>query len=116
VVNEKELQEFLHQNGFITVFMENLSFFEQRKLMAETSILISNHGAGLTNMLFMKENSIIIELKSDSDDINNCFFNLARALDHKYYYTINSANDKRVQRANINVDFEALSNVLNSIN
>lgn len=115
VVNEKELQETLDQYGFITVFMEDLSFFEQRKLMAETSVLISNHGAGLTNMIFLNEGSTIIELKSDSNDINNCFFNLARALDHKYYYTINEAEDKRVQRANVNVDLEALNLVLNSL-
>lgn len=115
VVNEKELQEILDQYGFITVFMEDLSFSEQRKLMAETSILLSNHGAGLTNMLFLNEGSIIIELKSDSEDINNCFFNLARALDHNYYYTINEAEDKRVQRANIKVDKQALIKILQNI-
>lgn len=115
VVNEKELQETLDQYGFITIFMEDLSFFEQRKLMAETSILLSNHGAGLTNMLFLNEESKIIELKSDSEDINNCFFNLARALDHKYYYTINEAEDKRVQRANIKVDMQALIKILQNI-
>jgi len=115
VVNEKELQEFLCQNGFITVFMEDLSFTEQRRLMLETKVLLSNHGAGLTNMLFLNEGSTIIELKSDSDDINNCFFNLARALNHKYYYTINHADDKRVQRANINVDINVLGILINDI-
>jgi len=112
VINEKELQDFLDKYGFATVYMEDLSFFEQRKLMAETTILLSNHGAGLTNMIFLNEGSTIIELKSDSQDINNCFFNLARALDHKYYYTINKAKDKRVQRANIEVDLESLSNLI----
>jgi capsular polysaccharide biosynthesis protein len=115
VENEKLLQDFLENNGFVTVIMEDLSFFQQRKLMAETSVLISNHGAGLTNMLFMRESSIIIELKSDSDDINNCFFNLARALDHKYFYTINPSKDKRVQRANIEVDIEVLNQVIQLI-
>lgn len=115
VLNENELQNFLERNGFTTIIMEDLSFFEQRKLMAETTVLLSNHGAGLTNMLFMNENSTVIELKSDSDDINNCFFNLARALDHKYFYTINESNDKRIQRANIEVDIEALNHVLQII-
>ena len=95
--------------------MEDLTFFEQRKLMAETQVLISNHGAGLTNMLFMKENSQIIELKSDAVDINNCFFNLARTLNHQYFYTINEGDNKGIQKANIKVDIEALKSVLQLI-
>ena len=111
----KLFEDFLVKKEFITVIMEYLSFSEQRKLMAETNVLPSNHGAGLTNMLFMKENSTIIELKSDAEDINNCFFNLARDLEHRYFYSINSSKDKRVQRANIQVDFKALNDIFQII-
>ncbi len=106
--NENELEKLLASFGFETIHMEKLSFSQQRKLMAETEVLISNHGAGLTNMIFLPENSTIIELKANADDINNCFFNLARALDHRYYYTINPSDNKMIQRANITVDLEKL--------
>jgi capsular polysaccharide biosynthesis protein len=115
VRNETELERVLSRFGFETVFMEKLSFQEQRKLMSETAFLISNHGAGLTNMIFMPDNATVIELKANADDINNCFFNLARALDHHYYYTINPGDNKLIQRANITVDVEKLNTLLTAI-
>jgi capsular polysaccharide biosynthesis protein len=81
--------------------------------MSETNIIISNHGAGLTNMIFMPDNSKVIELKPDANNINNCFFNLAIGLDHEYYYTINKGNNSDVQRSHITVDLEKLENILN---
>jgi capsular polysaccharide biosynthesis protein len=95
--------------------MEDLSFSDQRNLMNETNFLISNHGAGLTNMLFMKEGSSVIELKSNAEDINNCFFNLASALNHKYFYTINSGDSPDVQKSNITVDLEKLKTLLQNL-
>jgi capsular polysaccharide biosynthesis protein len=113
--NENELEKLLASFGFETIHMEKLSFSQQRKLMAETEVLISNHGAGLTNMIFLPENSTVIELKANADDINNCFFNLARALDHRYYYTINPSDNKMIQRANITVDLEKLQYFLTEL-
>ena len=48
--------------------------------------IVSNHGAGLTNMLFMKDGGSVLELRHVSDCINNCYFTLASALDLKYFY------------------------------
>lgn len=115
IVNEDELIQLLSTFGFSTVYMEDLSFFDQRSLMNGAQLLISNHGAGLTNMLFMKEGSSVIELKADADDINNCFFNLASALNHQYYYTINSGDSAEVQKSNIMVDLDKLKTLLNSL-
>jgi hypothetical protein len=39
-------------------------------------------------MLFMKENSSVLELRHASDYVNNCYFILASALDFKYYYQL----------------------------
>lgn len=116
ILNEHELNNMLSALGFITVYMEELSFSNQKDLMNETKILISNHGAGLTNMLFMKEGSLVIELKADALDINNCFFNLAKALNHRYYYTINKGDSNEIQKANINVDLIKLEELLSAIN
>lgn len=116
ILNENELNNILSTYGFVAVYMEELSFSKQRTLMNETKILISNHGAGLTNMLFMNEGSLVIELKSDALDINNCFFNLATALNHRYYYTINKGDSNEIQKANINVDLIKLGELLSDIN
>ena len=39
--------------GFETVYTEELSFAEQVRLFSETRCLVSIHGAGLTNLMFM---------------------------------------------------------------
>ena len=112
VVNEDELEKLLGRYGVETVYMENLSFSEQRKLMSETCLLISNHGAGITNILFMPEQSVVLELKSDADNINNCYFKMARALGTDYYYTINEGNDRDIQKADIKVDLASLEQLM----
>ena len=115
VVNESELQEMLNSFGVDIVYMEDLTFSNQRALMEQTKMVISNHGAGLTNMIFMKEGSTVVELKANAEDINNCFFNLASALNHKYYYTINSGDSRSVQKSNIIVDLNKLKELLHSL-
>ncbi|KAK9166237.1 hypothetical protein Scep_001428 [Stephania cephalantha] len=46
---------------FRVAHSNNLSFCEQVRLMSETDILISPHGAQLTNMFFMDKNSSVME-------------------------------------------------------
>ncbi|XP_020585136.1 uncharacterized protein LOC110027863, partial [Phalaenopsis equestris] len=43
------------------VRLRNLTFCDQVKLMAETDILVSPHGAQMTNMIFMDRNSSVME-------------------------------------------------------
>ena len=50
--------------------------------------LISNHGAGLTNMLFMKAGGNVLELRHRGDKHNNCYFSLASTLRLNYYYQL----------------------------
>jgi capsular polysaccharide biosynthesis protein len=115
VLNEMALETLLKNFGFEKVFMEDLSFKAQRKLMSETKILLSNHGAGLTNMMFLPNYSAVVELKANITNINNCYFNLARALEHDYYYTMNLSPMKDVQKADISVDIEILFSLLNAV-
>ncbi len=115
ITNEESLQSLLNEFNIECYTMEDLTFEQQRLLMAQTQFLISNHGAGLTNMTFMQKGAIIFELKSDSKNINNCFFNLARALNHHYYYTINPGNSTNIQYTDIEVDLEVLKTELSKI-
>ncbi|MGP5526669.1 glycosyltransferase family 61 protein [Psychrobacter celer] len=59
--NEKEIESFLSRRGFEIVHAEDLSFSEQVDLFSACSFLISSHGAGLTNICFMKPKSRLIE-------------------------------------------------------
>jgi capsular polysaccharide biosynthesis protein len=88
VVNEEELVRVLRNFRFEIVCAEDLSFADQVRLFSRARYLAANHGAGLTNMLFMKDNGSVLELRHVSDYVNNCYFILASALKLKYYYQL----------------------------
>lgn len=86
IVNESGLSESIQSLGYQSVFMEELEFTEQVRLMNNTQMLLGAHGAGLTNMLFMPRGSTVIEIRREADALNNIFYWLASVLGHRYYY------------------------------
>ena len=86
LINEAELQPVLSNLQFETIYCEDLSLQEQVRLFSQTKVLVSNHGAGLTNMMFMPKGGIVLELRYDNDQHNNCYYSLASALGIDYYY------------------------------
>lgn len=115
VENETELMTVLQKSGFETMQMEKLSFREQRELMRETKVLMSSHGAGLANLIFMPEDAKVIELHPDVERYNSCFYHLAAALSREYYYSFEKADHSNPQEANITVDLDKLKNLLKNI-
>jgi capsular polysaccharide biosynthesis protein len=85
IVNEDEVTKLLSKFGFETIRAEDLSFAEQVQICSRTHCIVSNYGAGLTNMLFMPEGGSVLELRHQADDINNCYFTLASALNLNYF-------------------------------
>jgi hypothetical protein len=65
ILNEPALEAYLKPYGFETVFAETLSIAEQMQLFSETEVLLSNHGAGLSNLLFMPAGSLVLELRKN---------------------------------------------------
>jgi hypothetical protein len=87
VENEEELLELLTKYGFKKVKMQNYSYREQIEICHNAKYIIGPHGAGLTNMLFMKNNSYVLELSPKEDrDYFTGFYFLANALNHFYLY------------------------------
>lgn len=86
IKNEAEVAELLSKYGFTTVYLEDHSFTEQVKIVAESLNIISIHGAALAMLMFAKEGTSIMELRSKSDNINNMYYILANACNLNYYY------------------------------
>jgi capsular polysaccharide biosynthesis protein len=86
IINENEVVKILSNFGFQTINAEDLSFAQQVQICSRARYMVSNHGAGLTNMLFMSEAGSVFELRHQADDINNCYFTLASALNLNYFY------------------------------
>jgi capsular polysaccharide biosynthesis protein len=110
IANETELTPVLEKFGFETVCAEELSFEQQVKLFSRARYLVSNHGAGLTNMLFVRDGGAVLELRHVSDYINNCYFILASALKLEYYYQLCQAerNSADAHTADLIVDAKEL--------
>ena len=95
IINEDEIVPILSRFGFETVRTEELSFEQQVQVCSRARYVVSNHGAGLTNTLFMCEGGSILELRHQTDCINNCFFTLASALDLNYFYQTCAAQNTK---------------------
>jgi capsular polysaccharide biosynthesis protein len=88
IVNEGEVEVVLKQYGFRTVCFEDFTFAEQVAIASNARHIVSNHGAGLTNMLFMPVGGSVLELRKAGDSQNNCYFALASCLDLRYFYQL----------------------------
>jgi hypothetical protein len=110
IANEDEVMEVLRALKFRIIRTEDHSFAEQVRLAAGARYVVSNHGAGLTNMLFMSPGANVLELRHATDRINNCYFTMASALNLNYFYqSCEPANrDEDPHSADLKVDVEAL--------
>ncbi|MDN3712165.1 glycosyltransferase family 61 protein [Paracoccus cavernae] len=64
VVGEELLLARLVRQGFEVVSFEDYDQFGQAQLMSQTEAMVTLHGAGLTNMIFMPRGSHVIELSN----------------------------------------------------
>lgn len=110
IENEDQVIERLGAMGFEIHTLESLTFQQQILLMAETKFLVAQHGAALTNLLFMQNDSHVLELKSKGDSQNLCYFSLASSMNVNYLYQFCNNDGKSVQDANIVVDLQELDN------
>ena len=62
ITNELEVETYLQSQGFVSVCYEDLNVFDQIALTKNAKIIVSLHGAGLTNTMFMQEGSTVLEL------------------------------------------------------
>lgn len=104
VLNEDKLTPILKKYNFEILHFEDLAWTEQISICNNASILISIHGAGLTNMLFMPKGSTILELRKKGDAGNNCYFSLASALNFNYFYQQCETTAFKTQKADFTVD------------
>jgi capsular polysaccharide biosynthesis protein len=88
ISNEQECISLLVRYGFHVVCLEDYEFDQQAQMCLAAKFMVSSHGAGLTNMLFMNAGTSVLELRKRLDFHNNCYFALASALSLKYYYQL----------------------------
>lgn len=93
LLNEKELIDFLKKKNFKIIQMEDLDFKKQISLCSSSKVLISVHGAGLTNIIWMKKNTKLIEIRDSQDITLNPYFAISQQLGIKYFYYLSEPNN-----------------------
>ncbi|MFM1963910.1 MAG: hypothetical protein RLZZ172_2755 [Bacteroidota bacterium] len=112
VSNEDELWQVLQSQGFEKVELENLPWRDQVRLFREAVLVISNHGAGLSNIMFMPADSKVIELKSAKNDYW-CYYSLACVCHLQYAYLLCEQSETNHRDADIRVEVDKLLRLMN---
>lgn len=112
--NEDEIILLLEKYKFEIYCTEDLEYSEQIRLFSEAKTIVSIHGAALVNQIYMLSGGTIIELRHP--DFTNqplCFYDLASAIGHKYFYLTGiPESNKTAHWENIYVQTEKLSVIL----
>lgn len=106
VANYKEVLEELEARGFESVVLESLPIREQIKIISKADTIVSPHGAGLVNMIFA-EDPTVIELFPDNV-IKPHFYMLADLMGFEYRSLVTDS----VEWNNLQVDIETLREIL----
>lgn len=117
VQNDSEVEMLLERFGFEIIETDNLTLTNQITVFSEARCLISMHGAGLTNMLFMQKNQSIIEFGKEKEQFDKCYFNLSNILELNYYHLPCYSVDPNVSfsHADLIVDLNELEKILKLI-
>jgi len=83
LANERELQEALEAEGFVSIQPEKLTVTEQARLLGAARYVVAPHGAALTNMVFAPPGALLMELFHPQHK-NRCYVNVAAACGHRH--------------------------------
>jgi len=81
--NEREMMERLFARGFTVLYPEHYSVSEQADLCATAEVVMAAHGASLTNIVFCRPDTRIIEIYGDY--IESCYWGISNACGLRYF-------------------------------
>jgi len=84
----KEILDFLAQQDFVEIFLENYSVEQQANIMYNADCVVASHGAGLTNIIFCSKKTKILELNNGFN--SNCYKKISKFCEGKYHLLINN--------------------------
>ncbi len=109
--NEEQFFDLLKEFNFIRIYAEDLPFKKQVELFNSAKIIISIHGAGLSNMIF-SEFLKVIEI-FPPNDIKTHYFMLCKALGFEHYYIIGS--DLSPKNSKFFIDLSIIENLIKKV-
>ncbi len=124
VLNEDAVIDLLSRFGFKVLTMEKLTVLKQAAVMATAEVVISVHGAALTNLVFCSPGCKVIEIFAPHY-VNPCYRALCNLMNLDYWYLLGEGEpispgfegDYLVinGEADITIDIAALHQTLNQL-
>ncbi len=118
IINETGILNILEPLGFQIVHPEKLTVAQQAKLFTESEFIVGPHGAGLTNIVFCKPETRVIDIFAP-EWINPCYWKLACALKLNYGYIIGEKKETTITEnkgADITIDIEKFKILFDKLN
>ncbi|MEM7425234.1 MAG: glycosyltransferase family 61 protein [Pseudomonadota bacterium] len=115
--NEDEVEELLQEYRFQTVFLEDISVRDQIRLMQSSSFVLAPHGAGLTNIVFCRPKTRVIEIFS-SAYLSGFFYQIAMHVRCRYRFLVfdpSQDDDRNDNSKNIKLNIAALRREINKM-
>lgn len=106
VSNEDEVIRYLNGNGFVPISFDGLTVERQSKIFNSAKVIVSFHGAALTNLVFCNKKAKVLEFFSP-DYLNVCYWALSEIVGLKYAYFFASQNNSLIKRrgdVKVNID------------
>ncbi len=129
IVNKTDFYDLLSSFGIESIVLEDYPLTEQIQIFKNAELVVAVHGAGLTNILFCRPDTKIIEILPPLC-ATPAFFKIAIANDLQYRYFI--AKDEEISdpvdyatwehspakynRRNVIIDVEEFGNLLHQVN
>lgn len=115
VANESEVLQVLDRFGFVSVRLSEHTFDEQARIFNEADIIVGPHGAGLSNVVFCREQTLLIEVMPPRW-MAPCFMVLALSAGCRYRHLVAEEIDRTgpsdSQRDDIRLPIHALERLL----
>lgn len=104
IVNEPGVMEVLSEYGFESYRLAEMSVAENVALFAGAECVVAPHGAGLTNLLFAEDASVVELARSN---YSPTYFGLSQCVGHRHRYL-----DCEPRGVDLMVDLEALDDAV----
>ncbi|GAA4753671.1 glycosyltransferase family 61 protein [Flavisolibacter ginsenosidimutans] len=119
LLNAKEVESVLESFGFTPVPFDNLPLKDQIRTVANADILLGMHGAGLTNVLYMRKDSHLVEFRRDGKHFGHLYWHMASAAGVNYSAVFGEPDNPNLALegigCNLSLDVEHLKRVLERI-
>jgi hypothetical protein len=95
IINESDIIQLLEKKGFVAYCLEEMSIAEQIVLFYNAEIIVAEHGAGLTNLVFCRPQTKVVEI-FHSRKVPT-YFDLSQQLDLDYVGCVVPDDSKKAQ-------------------